>query len=173
MSIGTIHVMSSNQRLLNQIERDIFHDAANAWVKVYSQFCKKQGELMPNRVMQFKYKGEQYKLTDDVLVRSGVKPLHVSLEAEFKDAHKMFVEEVEHEKRILKNMMAHAIRIAKYAEDLLDILPEIMHDSVHESGFFQMDYKQEMTVDQVAEFKELYGPYFNLFDMRKTVGSLM
>lgn len=173
MTIDRMHIMSSNQRLIRQIEKDLFHDAEKAWVKIYAQFCKRHGDLNPDRIMQFKYKGEVYKLAEDVLLRSGVKPLHKELETEFADSYAMFVTELNEEKRILKNMLSHAIRIAKYAEDLIDILPEIMHESVGEAGFFQADSKPLMTVDQVEQFTATYEKYFDLFDMRKTIGNLM
>lgn len=168
-----MHIMSSNQRLIRQIERNLFHDAEKAWVKIYAQFCKRHSDLNPDRIMQFKYKGEVYKLAEDVLLRSGVKPLHKELEAEFADSYAMFVTELNEEKRILKNMLSHAIRIAKYAEDLIDILPEIMHESIGEAGFFQADSKPLMTVDQVEQFTATYEKYFDLFDLRKTIGNLM
>lgn len=173
MAVDRLHIMASNQRLIRQIEKDLFDEAHKAWIKVYSAFCKRHGDLTPNRVMQFKYKGVHYYLADDVPLRSGVKPLHKDLEDEFHGAYLMFVQELEEEKRILKNMLAHAIRISKYAEDLLDLLPDIMHDSIKEAGFFQAEDKPEMQVEQVKQFKELYEQYFNLFDLRKSIGALM
>lgn len=173
MTIDRMYIMSSNQRLINQIEKDLFDDANKAWIKVYSTFCKRHGELMPDRVMQFKYKGEIYKLAEDVALRSGVKPLHKELEPEFKEVYSMFVEEVEAERRVLKNMLSHAIRIAKFAEDLIDLLPEIMHDSINEAGFFQSESKQFMSVEQANKFKELYAEHMDIFDLRKTIGTIM
>lgn len=173
MAIDRMYIMNSNQRLIRQIEKDLFEDADKAWIKVYSTFCKRQGELSPDHIMQFKYKGVVYKLAEDVALRSGVKPLHKELEAEFKEVYSMFVEEVEAEKRVLKNMLAHAIRIAKFAEDLLDLLPEIMHDSINEAGFFQSEDKQFMSVEQADKFKEIYSEYMGMFDLRKTIGTVM
>lgn len=173
MAIDRMHIMASNQRLIRQIERDLFDDAANAWIKVYSTFCKRHGDLSPNRIMQFKYKGEVYKLAEDVQLRSGVKPIHPELEGEFKQVYAMFVEELGEEKRILQNMLSHAIRIAKYSEDLIELLPEIMHESITEAGFFQAESKPMMSEAQAKEFKEAYSKYFDLFDLRKTVGALM
>ena len=173
MAVDRLHIMASNQRLIRQIEKDIFDDAHQAWVKVYSSFCKRHGDLQPDKVMQFKYKGEHYYLADDVPLRSGVKPIHKELEPEFQQAYAMFVQEVEEEQRILKNMLSHAIRIAKFAEDLLELLPEIMHESIKEAGFFQADDKPFMTKEQSDIFYELYSDYFNIFDLRKSVGALM
>lgn len=173
MAVDRMHIMASNQRLIRQIEKDLFDEAQQAWIKVYSAFCKRHGDLNPDRVMQFKYKGEHYYLSEDVPLRSGVKPIHKELEPEFQDAYSMFVQELEEEKRILKNMLAHAIRIAKYAEDLLELLPEIMHDSIKEAGFFQSDDKPDMQVEQAKQFKEYYEQYFGIFDLRKSVGALM
>lgn len=165
--------MESNLRLIRQIERDLFGEADKAWIKVYSSFCKRHGELDSNRIMQFKYKGEHFKLTEDVALRSGVRPLHPSLVEEFQDVYSMFVEETRKEKAILKNMLAHAIRISKYAEDLIDLLPEVMHRAIGESGFFQMDSKPLMQIEQAEEFKRLYGNYADLFESRITLGALM
>lgn len=173
MAIDRMYIMSSNQRLIRQIERNLFDDADKAWTRVYAQFCKRQAELNHDSIMQFKFKGEVYKLEEDVVLRSGVKPLNKELEPEFLEAYAMFVTELSEEKRVLKNMLSHAIRIAKFAEDLLELLPEIMHDSINESGFFQHEDKQFMSVDQVAQFKELYEPHFDMFDLRKTIGSVM
>lgn len=173
MAIDRMHIMSSNQRLIRQIQKDLFDDADKAWIRVYSQFCKRQAEMNHNSIMQFKFKGDVYKLEEDVALRSGVKPLHKELEPEFLEAYAMFVTELKEEKRVLQNMLSHAIRIAKYAEDLLDILPEIMHDSINEAGFFQHEDKPFMSVEQADKFKEQYGPYFDMFDLRKTVGALM
>ncbi len=173
MAVDRMHVMSSNQRLIRQIEKDLFDDADKAWKRVYAQFCKKQAELNHDKIMQFKFKGDVYKLEEDVTLRSGVKPLHKELEPEFLEAYAMFVTELSEEKRVLKNMLSHAIRIAKYAEDLMELLPEIMHESISESGFFQLEDKPYMMVDQADKFKEMYSPYFDMFDLRKTVGALM
>ena len=173
MAIERIHIMQSNMRLIRQIERDLFDDAAKSWVKVYSSFCKRHGDMMPDRVMQFKYQGTHFHLDDDPPLRGGVKPLHAELVPEFAQAYTMFVSELNEEKRILQNMLAHAIRIAKYAEDLIDLLPEIMHESISEAGFFQADEKPLMSVKQAEEFKELYEQYFGMFDLRKTIGALM
>lgn len=173
MTLMSRHIMASNQRLIRQIERELFDDAEKSWVKVYSSFCKKHGELDPSKIMQFKYKGELFKLEEDVPLRGGVKQLHPDLIPEFESAYIMFVQEVETEKRILKNMLAHAIRIAKYTEDLLELLPEIMHHAVTEAGFFQEENKPLMSVDQAQEFKDMYGQYFSLFDLRKSVGALV
>lgn len=173
MSISTMHIMSSNQRLIRQIEKDLFDDAEQAWVRIYASFCKRHAELNHDTIMQFKFKGEVYKLKEDVTLRSGVKPLHKELEPEFKEVYAMFVTELEEEKRVLKNMLSHAIRIAKYSEDLIDILPEIMHDSINEAGYFQADYKPYMSVDQAAEFRAIYEKHFELFDLRRTIGAIM
>lgn len=173
MSISTMHIMSSNQRLIRQIEKDLFDDAEQAWVRIYASFCKRHAELNHDTIMQFKFKGEVYKLKEDVTLRSGVKPLHKELEPEFKEVYAMFVTELETEKRVLKNMLSHAIRIAKYSEDLIDILPEIMHDSINEAGYFQADYKPYMSVDQAAEFRAMYEKHFELFDLRRTIGAIM
>jgi len=173
MSFNRSHVMASNQRLIRQIERDLFGGANASWKKVYSEFCKRHGELMPNRVMQFKYKGSTFWLENDVVLRSGVQQLHPSLLAEFEEAYKMFVVDVQKELAILKNMLAHAIRIAKYAEDLIEILPSCMHEAIHEAGFFQLDTKPNMSIDDVKEFNELYSEHFSLFDMRVFLGATM
>lgn len=173
MAVDRMHIMSSNMRLINQIEKDLFSDAEKVWSKVYAQFCKRQAELTPERIMQFKYKGELYKLNEDVALRGGVKPLHKELLPEFEEAYKMFVTELDEEKYILKNMISHAIRIAKYAEDLLELLPPIMHPSIEEAGFFQSEAKQFMSVEQAEQFKAIYEKHFDMYDLRKTVGSLM
>lgn len=173
MSLSRMHIMSSNQRLINKIYKDIFEDADIAWNKMYAPFCKRQADLNQDGILQFKYKGVQYKLAEDVMLRGGVKTLHKDLEEEFYQIYKMFVEEVDEEKRILKNMLAHAIRIAKYTEDLIDILPPIMHDSINEAGFFQAEDKPYMSVEAANQFKEYYGKYFGLFDLRKSIGVLM
>lgn len=173
MAIDRMHIMSSNQRLIRQIHKDLFEDADKAWTRVYAQFCKKQAELNHDGIMQFKFKGDVYKLEEDVTLRSGVKPLRKELEPEFLEAYAMFVTELSEEKRVLQNMLSHAIRIAKYAEDLLELLPEIMHDSINEAGFFQAEEKQYMSVEQAEQFKERYAQYFDMFDLRKTVGALM
>lgn len=173
MSFSRRHIMESNLRLISQIKKDLFEEADKAWVKVYSSFCKRHGELDPNRIMQFKYKGVHYKLQDEVALRSGVKQLHSSLEPEFKEVFAMFVTEVNHEKNILSNMLSHAISIAKYAEDLLDLLPEVMHGAINEAGFFQMSEKPYMSQEQADLFKERYGSYADMFEARKTVGALM
>lgn len=165
--------MLSNQRLIRQVERDLFSDADVAWEKVYSQFCKRQADLDPKKVMQFKYKGKIYKLAEDVQLRSGVMPLNKELEPEFSQLYAMFVTEAENEKRVLKNMLAHAIRIAKYEEDLLELLPKIMHESIQESGFFQHEDKPLMSVKDADSFRAMYSQYFDMFDMRKTIGSIM
>lgn len=168
-----MYIMSSNQKLIRQIEKDLFDDAEGAWVKVYASFCKRQGELNHDNIMQFKYKGNVYKLQEDVVLRSGVRALNKELEPEFKEAYAMFVTELEEEKRVLKNMLSHAIRIAKYAEDLIDLLPEIMHESINEAGFFQSEAKQFMSVEQAEQFKAIYEKHFDMFDLRKTVGAVM
>ena len=173
MAIDRMYIMSSNQRLIRQIEKDLFEDADKAWAKVYAQFCKKQAELNHDGIMQFKYKGDLYKLEEDVFLRSGVKPLHKELEGEFATAYAMFVTELNEEKRVLKNMLSHAFRIAKFSEDLLELLPEIMHESIHEAGFFQHEDKPFMVTEQSDKFKELYAQYFGMFDLRKTIGSVM
>ena len=173
MSISNMHIMKSNQRLIRQVEKDLFDDAEQAWVRIYASFCKRHADLNRDSIMQFKFKGEVYKLIEDVSLRSGVKPLHKELESEFKEVYAMFVTELETEKRVLKNMLSHAFRIAKYSEDLIDLLPEIMHESINEAGFFQADHKPFMSVDQAAEFKAIYEKHFDLFDLRKTVGSIM
>lgn len=173
MAVNKMHIMSSNQRLIRQIERDLFDEANKAWVKLYASFCKRQGELNPDRIMQFKFRGELYKLDEDVYLRSGVKPLHKDLEPEFMESYAMFVTELTEEKRILKNMLSAAFRIAKYSEDLIQLLPEIMHDSINESGFFQAQEKPYMSVEQVEEFIKNYSQYFSLFDLRKTIGVVM
>lgn len=173
MSIGRSHVMASNQRLLRQLNKELFDEANGAWKKVYSEFCKRHGALMPNKVMQFKYKGEHYFLSEDVPLRGGIAPLDPSLVDEFSSAYAMFVEDLAEEKRVFQNMISHAIRIAKYAEDLLELLPECMHNAIHESGFFQMEDKPDMTIDQRNEFLAIYEEHFGMFDMRKTLGAVM
>ena len=70
-------------------------------------------------------------------------------------------------------MLSAAFRIAKYSEDLIQLLPEIMHDSINESGFFQAQEKPYMSVEQVEEFIKNYSQYFSLFDLRKTIGVVM
>ena len=173
MSVNMMHIMSSNQRLIRQIEKDLFDDAEQAWVRIYASFCKRHAELNRDSIMQFKFKGEVYKLKEDVALRSGVKPLNKELEPEFKEVYSMFVTELETEKRVLKNMLSHAFRMAKYSADLIDLLPEIMHESINEAGFFQADHKPFMSVDQAAEFKARYEEHFGIFDLRKTVGAIM
>lgn len=173
MAVTRSHVMASNQRLIRQINSDLFGSAQKAWQRVYSEFCKRHGALMPNRVMQFKYKGITYALEDDVILRSGVQQLHPDLVPEFKEAYQMFVVDLTEEARICQNMVAHAIRIAKYAEDLLEILPECMHSAIHESGFFQLEDKPPMSIDDVATFKEEYEKYYDLFAVRLMLGATM
>ena len=167
------HIMSSNQRLLRQIHRDVFAGAERAWIRIYSSYCKQHGDLNKDTIMQFKYQGEVFKLEEDVQLRSGIKPLHPELVADFEEAYKMFVTDMEYEKRILKNMMAHAIRIAKYSEDLIELLPSVLHDSIYEAGFFQASDKPLMSVEQEEAFKKTYEEYFSLFDLRFTLGSVM
>ena len=173
MSVTNHHIMASNNRLLRQVHRHIYHDAESAWIKVFSTFCKRQAEYVPNKVMQFKYKGVQYHLNDDVPLRAGVRPLAKELEEEFKEVYSMFVSEVDNEQRIFQNMMSHAIRIAKYTEDLIDLLPPVFHDPINESGFFQKEDKPLMSVAQAEEFKAQYEQYYGLFEMRKTIGNVM
>ncbi|WAW11632.1 hypothetical protein nACB1_056 [Acinetobacter phage nACB1] len=173
MSFSRSHVMASNQRLINQINRDLFGQANKAWERVYTEFCKRHGELMPNRVMQFKYKGVTYFIEGDTVLRSGVQQLHESLKQEFNDAYQMFVVELSEEARICQNMVSHAIRIAKYAEDLLELLPECMHAAINEAGFFQMESKPLMSLDDVKAFKDEYEQYFTKFDMRVLLGATM
>ncbi len=173
MSIDRMHIMNANNRLIKRVTASIYHDATFAWEKVYSSFCKRHGELMPNKVMQFKYKGTQYKLAEDVMVMSGVRQLHESLVPEFENVYAMFVSEVDNEKRILQNILSHAIRIAKYSEDLIELLPEVMHEAIIESGFFQSDDKPYMSTEQSKQFQELYSEHFGLFDVRKAIGLAM
>jgi len=167
MSFSRSHVMASNSRLVRQINRDLFGQANKAWERVYAEFC------MPNKVMQFKFKGVTYFIEGDNVLRSGVQQLHPSLKEEFESAYTMFVVELGEEMRICQNMLAHAIRIAKYAEDLIELLPECMHASVHEAGCFQMEDKPPMSIDDVKLFKEEYEQYFSKFDMRILLGATM
>ena len=173
MSFSRSHVMASNQRLINQINRDLFGQANKTWQRVYTEFCKRHGDLMPNKVMQFKFKGVTYFIEGDNVLRSGVQQLHPSLQAEFASAYTMFVVELNEESRICQNMLAHAIRIAKYAEDLIELLPECMHAAIHEAGFFQMEDKPSMSIDDAKLFKEEYEQYFTKFDMRVLLGVTM
>ena len=173
MSFSRSHVMASNQRLINQINRDLFGQARKAWQRVYTEFCKRHGDLIPNKVMQFKFKGVTYFIEGDNVLRSGVQQLHPSLKEEFESAYTMFVVELGEEMRICQNMLAHAIRIAKYAEDLIELLPECMHAAIHEAGFFQMEDKPSMSIDDVKLFKEEYEQYFTKFDMRILLGAAM
>ena len=173
MSFSRSHVMASNQRLIRQINRDLFGQANKAWQRVYSEFCKRHGNLMPNKVMQFKFKGVTYFIEGDNVLRSGVQQLHPSLKEEFESAYNMFVLELDDEVRICHNMLAHAIRIAKYAEDLIELLPECMHAAIHEAGFFQMEDKPSMSIDDVKIFKEEYEKYFDKFDARILLGVIM
>ena len=173
MSFSRSHVMASNQRLIRQINYDLFGQAYKTWERVYTEFCKRHGDLMPNKVMQFKFKGITYFIKGDNVLRSGVQQLHPSLKEEFESACTMFVVELEEEVRICQNMLAHAIRIAKYAEDLIELLPECMHTAVHEAGFFQMEDKPSMSIDDVKLFKEEYEQYFTKFDMRVLLGVTM
>lgn len=172
MSISSRYIMESNLRLINQIERDLFKDAESAWKKMYSQYCKRHANLMHDTIMQFKYSGQVFKLEDDVMLRHGIKPLHQDLVPEFQELYSMFVTEVETEKRILQNMLSHAIRIAKFVEDLIEILPSILHVSINEAGFFQAEDKPYMTEAQVTEFHSMYKEHFSLFDLRKTIGAI-
>jgi len=173
MSFSRSHVMASNQRLIKQINRDLFGQANKTWQRVYTEFCKRHGNLMPNKVMQFKFKGVTYFIEGDNVLRSGVQQLHPSLKEEFESAYTMFVVELEEEACICQNMLAHAIRIAKYAEDLIELLPECMHAAIHEAGFFQMEDKPPMSIDDVKLFKEEYEKYFDKFDMRVLLGATM
>ena len=173
MSFSRSHVMASNQRLIRQINYDLFGQAYKTWERVYTEFCKRHGDLMPNKVMQFKFKGITYFIKGDNVLRSGVQQLHPALQAEFASAYTMFVVELEEEVRICQNMLAHAIRIAKYAEDLIELLPECMHAAIHEAGFFQMEDKPSMSIDDAKLFKEEYEQYFNKFDMRILLGATM
>lgn len=167
------HVMASNQRLLRQIHKELFEDANKAWVRVYSATCKQHGELMPDKVMQFKYQGVQYALEGDMLLRTGVKQLHPSLVEEFKGLYEMFVTEVNREKEILTHMLSSAFRIAKFEEDLLELLPKVMHSAINESGYFSLETKALMQEHDKAKFLELYEKYFDLFEIRKTIGRVM
>ena len=173
MSFSRSHVMASNQRLIRQINYDLFGQAYKTWERVYTEFCKRHGDLMPNKVMQFKFQGITYFIKGDNVLRSGVQQLHPSLQAEFESAYNMFVVELSEESRICQNMLAHAIRIAKYAEDLIELLPECMHAAIHEAGFFQMEDKPSMSIDDVKLFKEEYEQYFTKFDMRILLGAAM
>ena len=173
MSFSRSHVMASNQRLIRQINYDLFGQAYKTWERVYAEFCKRHGDLMPNKVMQFKFQGITYFIKGDNVLRSGVQQLHPSLQAELESAYTMFVVELSEESRICQNMLAHAIRIAKYAEDLIELLPECMHAAVHEAGFFQMEDKPSMSIDDVKLFKEEYEQYFTKFDMRILLGATM
>lgn len=166
-------VMDNNARILRQIDRDLFVPANTAWKKIIAQFCKRQAELNHDSIMQFKYKGVHYFMDEDVPLRGGVKPLHEALVPEFTPSYLMFVEEVNEEKRILQNMMAHALRIAKYQEDLLQILPEVLHVSLKEVQYFQLVNKPEMSMSDVEQFNSLYEKYFSMFDMRRMIGATM
>lgn len=166
-------VMDSNARLLRQMHKDLFESANGAWKRIVAQFCKRQAEAYHNGIMQFKYKGIHYFMDEDVPLRGGVKPLHETLVPEFQPSFAMFVEEVTEEKRILQNMVAHAIRIAKYQEDLLQLLPEVLHPSIQEAQFFQLPSKPEMLMSDVEEFNRIYEQHFGIFDMRKMIGATM
>ena len=167
------HVMHSNNRLLLRLESYIFSGSMEAWEKVCNQFCKRQADLNKDHILQFKYAGKQYKLKDDVYVHYGMKQLHPELLPEFEASYNMFVKEVEEERRIFTNMLSHAIRIAKYEEDLIKLLPPVMHSSITESGFFQMPHKPEMHPADLEKFKELYEQYFHLFDERRLIGEML
>ena len=173
MSFSRSHVMASNQRLIRQINYDLFDQAYKTWERVYTEFCKSHGDLMPNKVMQFKFQGITYFIKGDNVLRSGVQQLHPSLKEEFESVYNMFVLELDDEVRICHNMLAHAIRIAKHAEDLIELLPECMHAAIHEAGFFQMEDKPPMSIDDVKLFKEEYEKYFDKFDARILLGVLM
>lgn len=164
-------VMDNNARILRRIDSDLFIPANAAWKKITAQFCKRQAELNHDSIMQFKYKGEHYFMDEDVPLRGGVKPLHEALVPEFKPSYAMFVEEVNEERRILQNMMAHALRIAKYQEDLLQILPDVLHPSIQEVQYFQLANKPEMLMSDVEQFNSLYEKYFSMFDMRRMIGA--
>lgn len=167
------HIMQSNIRLIYAIKKSIFKGSDDAWCKVYSEICKRHGELMPNRVMQFKFKGIHFHLKDDTRLYSGVQQLHPSLVDEFQQAFKMFVTDANEERRIAQNMIAHAIRISKYTEDLLELLPASMHEAITDAGFFQPENKPPMSIDDVNGFKELYSEQMSIFDVRKFLGVSM
>lgn len=171
--LGRKQVMDSNARLLRQMNRDLFDSANGAWKRITAQFCKRHAEASHHSIMQFKYKGIHYFLDEDVPLRAGVQPLHTSLVDEFQQSFSMFVEEVTNEKRILQNMVSHAIRIAKYQEDLIELLPEVLHKSIEEAGFFQLDDKPEMSVSDVEQFNAIHAEYFSVFDMRRMIGVAM
>lgn len=135
--------------------------------------CKRQAELNHDYIMQFKFKGVLYHLQDDVPLRSGVRELRPELLDEFLPVYQMFVVDVEQEMILLKNMVAHAIRISKVAEDLIELLPEVMHPSIENSGFFTMDDKEYMSVAQADEFKAMYGEHLESFNTRKLLGGIM
>ena len=167
------HVMHSNNRLISQIERHIFEKSDKAWKKMCDQFCKRQADMYKDHILQFKYAGTPYKLNEDVWVNYGIKQLHPELVPEFEAVYKMFVTGVREEKRHLQNILAHAIRISKYEEDLLDLLPPVMHSSVTESGFFQMPNKPQMEPRDKEMFLFLYEKYFHLFDERRLTGEML
>ena len=48
-----------------------------------------------------------------------------------------------------------------------------MHAAIHEAGFFQMEDKPPMSIDDVKLFKEEYEKYFDKFDMRILLGATM
>ena len=62
MSFSRSHVMASNQRLIRQINYDLFGQAYKTWERMYTEFCKRHGDLMPNKVMQFNGNNDQNRM---------------------------------------------------------------------------------------------------------------
>lgn len=173
MSYGARHVMESNQRLIRAITNAIYGKTDQAWYRAYSTMCKRQADLNKDTIMQFKYDGKVYHLQDEPPMRAGVKQLRPELLDEFKPLYEMFVIELQEEQRVLRNMLAHAIRIAKVTEDLLELLPEIMHAAIEDAGFFCMPHKPMMVEEQVEEFRRLYGDVGDVYNTRVLIGAVM
>lgn len=172
MSISGRNIMENNRRLISRIFNSVYGDANKTWKRIIAEFCKRHAQLTTAHVMQFKYEGTHYHMDEDVPLRGGVKNLHPNLVEEFKEPYKMFVIEVKEEQRLLTNMLADAIRYAKYTEDLLDLLPEFMHEAITDVGFFQLDSKPEMSIDNKRTFLDAHAQYFALFETRTLLGKL-
>ena len=63
--------------------------------------------------------------------------------------------------------------VLRSIQRIIELLPEVMHEAIIESGFFQSDDKPYMSTEQSKQFQELYSEHFGLFDVRKAIGLAM
>lgn len=140
--------------------------------RVANEYCMEQAKYDPNGLMQFRYKGEIFKLEDDKINLRAL-PLHPVLVERFDPHFALYHTDMIELRQKMLWYLSDVSRLAATQEDLYKLLPEAAAPIIDSLSFITNKPKNQLTDSQVEEVRTKYAELIDNINYRLFLGGMV